>query len=87
MNYIKLFEEFNNGVDFDVTVMGKLKEKVGELTKLSPFVLKLGGTPPLRVSESLHGRINVIDSTGNIIKIFRSVDTFLDEVKPKTIKV
>jgi len=77
--HIKLFEDYNSGVNYDVTISSKLKDEVGNLDNLSPYVLELGGVPPLSISESIQGRVHVIDSKGDIIRVFKSIDSFLQE--------
>ncbi len=87
MKYIKLFENFREDVNFDPTMIGQLKEKIGDLSRLTPYVLELGGTPPLSISESIGGRVHVVDSKGVIIKIFKSIDSFIEGIKMLPTKV
>jgi len=87
MNYIKLFENFREDVNFDAAMIGQLREKVGDLSRLTPYILELGGTPPLHISESMGGRVHVVDSKGDIISIFKDMDDFLKGIKMMPTKV
>jgi len=78
MKHIKLFEEFEGGVNYDNALASQLKASCGNLNKLTPYVLDLGGEPPLNVEEVSGGKVQVKDKMGNIVKIFNDIDAFVN---------
>lgn len=69
-------EDFVGGVSYDNIVAAELKQKVGSLDKLTPYVLEIGD----KVESDISGTIHVYED-GKKVKIFRDVDDFLRGIK------
>ena len=65
-----------SGVYYDTTIAHELKNKVGDLHKIAPYVLEIGD----RVIEDITGTIYVYDE-GKLIEKFSDVDAFLVGIK------
>ena len=65
-----------SGVYYDTTIAHELKNKVGNLHKIAPYVLELGD----RVVDDINGRVYVYDE-GKLIEKFSDVDAFLVGIK------
>jgi len=71
-----LNEEFEGGVNYDTDVAIELKSKVGQLSKLTPYVLELGN----RVVSDITGKVSVYEDT-TLKKKFNNVDDLLKGIK------
>jgi hypothetical protein len=77
-----LNEEFVGGVNYDNVLAAELKQKVGNLDKLTPYVLELGD----EIQSDSSGKIHVFDN-GKKVKIFKDIDEFLRGIKYGPVKL
>jgi vacuolar-type H+-ATPase subunit I/STV1 len=68
-----LNEEMIGGVNYDSTIAVELKAKVGDLSKLTPYVLEKGNN----VQSDSSGKIYVTDSETKKKTIYKDIDDFL----------
>lgn len=66
-------EEMVGGVNYDSVIAAELKAEVGDLSKLTPYVLEKGDN----VQSDLSGKIHVIDSETNKKTIYKDIADFL----------
>ena len=77
-----LNEEFVGGVNYDTDLSIELKDKVGDFSKLTPYVLELGN----EIQSDSSGKIHVYDE-GKKVKVFNNIDEFLRGIKYGPIKI
>lgn len=77
-----LNEEMTGGVNYDNVLAAELKEKVGSLDKLTPYVLELGD----ELQSDSSGKIHVFDN-GKKVKIFKDIDEFLKGIKYGPVRI
>jgi hypothetical protein len=65
-----------SGVYYDTTVAHEIKNKVGNLHKIAPYVLEIGD----RVVQDISGKISIYDGD-NLIEKFNDVEAFLGGIK------
>jgi hypothetical protein len=75
-------EEFEGGVNYDTDIAIELKGKVGQLSKLTPYVLELGN----RVVSDVTGKVSVYEDS-RLVRKFNNVDDFLKGVKYGPVKI
>ena len=68
---LTLREEMVGGVNYDSVLAAELKQIVGSLDKLTPYVLELGN----KVEEDSSGKIHVYED-GKKVKIFANIAIF-----------
>jgi len=66
-------EEYAGGVNYDTVIAAELKAEVGDLNKLTPYVLEKGDN----VQSDSTGKIHVTDSETRKTKIFKNTADFL----------
>lgn len=69
-----LNETFEGGVNYDSDVAVELQSKVGQLSKITPYVLELGD----KVASDSTGKI-LVYSNGRLVAKFSGVDDFLSK--------
>lgn len=80
-------EEMIGGVNYDNVLAAELKQKVGNLDKLTPYVLDLGDGK-VDVQSDSSGKVHVTDTdSGKKLKTFNSVDEFLMGIKYGPIRI
>jgi hypothetical protein len=77
-----LNEEMTGGVNYDNVLAAELKQKVGNLDKLTPYVLELGN----EIQSDSSGKIHVYDE-GKKVKIFKDIDEFLRGIKYGPVRI
>lgn len=77
-----LNEEMTGGVNYDNVLAAELKQKVGNLDKLTPYVLELGD----ELQSDSSGKIHVFDN-GKKVKIFKDIDEFLRGIKYGPVRI
>ena len=75
-------EDFEGGVNYDADVAVELKSKVGQLSKLTPYVLEMGD----RVVSDNTGKISVYEGP-KLVRKFNDVDDFLKGIKYGPIRI
>lgn len=82
MKYIKMYEDFVGGVNYDSIASSVLKSKVGDLSNLTPYILEYGN----RIISD--GDTFDIYQDNNLIKKGITLDDFLTNYcgRPKTLK-
>jgi hypothetical protein len=68
--------EMKSGVYYDTTVAHEIKNKVGDLHKIAPYVLELGD----KVYEDISGKVSVYDGD-KLVEKFADVEAFLVGIK------
>ena len=82
-----LNEEFVGGINYDNVLAAELKQKVGNLDKLVPYVLPLGDGK-MDVQSDSSGKIHVTDvDSGKKVKIFKDIDDFLRGINYGPIRI
>jgi hypothetical protein len=77
-----LNEEMTGGVNYDNVLAAELKQKVGNLDKLTPYVLELGN----EIQSDSSGKIHVYNE-GKKVKIFKDIDEFLRGIKYGPVRI
>lgn len=75
-------EEFEGGVNYDADVAVELKSVVGQLSKLTPYVLELGN----RVVSDVAGKVSVYEDE-KLVRKFNNVEDFLKGIKYGPVKI
>jgi hypothetical protein len=82
-----LNEEYVGGINYDNVLAAELKQKVGNLDKLVPYVLPLGDGK-MDVQSDSSGKIHVTDvDSGKKVKIFKDIDDFLRGINYGPIRI
>jgi hypothetical protein len=76
-NKPQIKEEFVGGVNYSNDVAAQLKQTVGSLDKLTPYVLEIGNN----VTSDSTGAIHIQDENGRTVKKFIDVQQFLQGIR------
>jgi hypothetical protein len=80
-------EDYVGGINYDNVLAAELKQRVGNLDKLVPYVLDLGDGK-MDVQSDSSGKIHVTDvDSGKKVKIFKDIDDFLRGIKYGPIRI
>ena len=82
MKHIKLFEGFHGGVNYDEQIESELKDKYGDINKLTPYVLDLphiDGRADVQMDMS--GKVHVTDVTSKEKKLYADIDKFISAIR------
>ena len=68
-------ESFISGVNYDNTILPFLKKEVGDISKLTPYVLEIGN----RVFLTPDGRVEIYDDSKKV-KVYKDIQDFINRI-------
>lgn len=77
-----LSEEFVGGINYDNILASELKKIIGDINKITPYVLELGN----KIESDSTGKIHVYDD-GKKVKIFNNINEFLKGIRYGVVKL
>lgn len=68
-------ESFISGVNYDNTIVPFLKKEIGDISKLTPYVLEIGN----RVFLTTDGRVEIYEDDKKV-KVYKDVQDFINRI-------
>jgi hypothetical protein len=78
LNFESFNESFVGGINYDNTIVPFLQKEVGDLSKLTPYVLEIGN----RVFLNMKGEVEIYQDAEKV-KVYKDIADFLGQIYRK----